>query len=301
MNAGLSGTGFAANFRTDHPAPPAVTGLAKGQFAAARIVHGRSGHGITEIPPQRAFVFSYVMNEFSETDLWIGGRPTRWEPAKPGQVHFYDLESGITANIEGGLDFVYLYLPVQMLDEFSDEHELPRINGCPVSSGAVFADPVVARVARSLLPALDQPKLANQLFVDQLAYALQSNFARQYARLVNPRATLRGGLAPWQERRVTELLQANVDGEIPVAQLARECGLSRSQFFRAFKWTTGKTPHQWLLQYRIELSKSLLSSSKLSLGDIALACGFSSLSHFSRVFSAHLGTPPGAWRTDCLI
>jgi AraC-like DNA-binding protein len=110
------------------------------------------------------------------------------------------------------------------------------------------------------------------------------------------RHSARGGLAPWQERRAKGLLDANLDGEIRLADVARACGLSFGYFAHAFKRSTGLAPHRWLLQRRVERAKDLLQRSDLPLAEIALTCGFADQSHLGRVFGRMVGTPPGAWR-----
>jgi AraC family transcriptional regulator len=107
---------------------------------------------------------------------------------------------------------------------------------------------------------------------------------------------VRGGLAPWQVRRAKEMLMARLDGEITLEELADECELSRSHFARAFRKTTGRPPHRWLVEQRIERAKDMLLKSDLPLAEIALLCGFSDQSHLSKVFAGALGAPPGEWR-----
>ena len=105
-----------------------------------------------------------------------------------------------------------------------------------------------------------------------------------------------GGLAPWQLRRVKALLNAIRENSISVRRLADECGLSPRHFTRAFSRSTGLPPHRWLLERRVEMATQLLRDPVRSLVDIGLACGFASQSHFTRVFTAHVGRSPGSWR-----
>jgi AraC family transcriptional regulator len=217
---GFAGERFARNFRTDEPKPPIVTGLGNGQFAAARIVHSGPAHGVSQIPAQDAFVLAYLMTEFPNSALWVGGRPTKWDPIRAGQIRFYNLQRGIRADIRDPLDFVYMYLPRQALNEFTDEHHLPRIDGYSINSGTAFDDPIISHLGRTLLPALERPTQANQLFIDQAAFTLQAHFAYRYARLRNRGAFYRGGLTPSQERRAKELIRAHIDGTISVERLA---------------------------------------------------------------------------------
>jgi AraC-like DNA-binding protein len=108
---------------------------------------------------------------------------------------------------------------------------------------------------------------------------------------------VRGGLAPWQERRAKEMIAANLDG-VPVKELARECRLSRAHFSRAFRRSVGVAPHRWLIEQRVVLSKEKLRDDGLSLSDVAMECGFSDQSHLTRVFRQAVGVSPGAWRRD---
>ena len=107
---------------------------------------------------------------------------------------------------------------------------------------------------------------------------------------------VRGGLAPWQERRAKEILRANLVGGVPVKELARECRLSMSHFSRAFHRSVGVAPHNWLNEHRIVLSKEKLRDERLSLTDVAFECGFCDQSHLSREFKRTVGVSPGAWR-----
>ena len=107
---------------------------------------------------------------------------------------------------------------------------------------------------------------------------------------------VRGGLAPWQERRAKELMSTHLGREISLAFVASECRLSVSHFARSFKQCTGKPPHRWLLENRVDRAKELLTDAELPLAEIALECGFSDQSHFTRVFSRTVGTSPGTWQ-----
>jgi AraC family transcriptional regulator len=105
-----------------------------------------------------------------------------------------------------------------------------------------------------------------------------------------------GKLAPWQKRRAKELLAANLAGGVTLGELASVCELSIRHFNRAFRESMGMSPHAWLVHYRVEKAKGLLTNSPRVLADIALDCGFADQSHFTRMFQRMTGISPGRRR-----
>jgi AraC-like DNA-binding protein len=147
-----------------------------------------------------------------------------------------------------------------------------------------------------MLPAFERPAEASRLFVEHVTLGVTAHAARVYGGLRPPSVAGCGGLAPRQLRRAQELIDACPSGDLSLAVLARECGLSTSHFARAFRVSTGLAPHQWLLRRRIERAREALATSDQSLADIATRCGFADQSHFTRLFTRLVGVPPGAWR-----
>lgn len=116
-----------------------------------------------------------------------------------------------------------------------------------------------------------------------------------------PRKLTRGGLAPWQVERALELLSSETSADHRVVRVADACGLSRSYFGRAFKASTGLSPHQWLLRDRVRRAAELLEVSEETISTIALHCGFADQSHMTRVFHKMTGFSPADWRRQRLF
>lgn len=104
-----------------------------------------------------------------------------------------------------------------------------------------------------------------------------------------------GGLAPRKLRLLTEHIEAHLDQQIHLRDLARLAGLSEFHLQRSFRATAGISPHRWILHRRIERAKSRIRAGRPLL-EIALDCGFDSHSHFSRAFKAATGATPGQYR-----
>jgi AraC-like DNA-binding protein len=111
-----------------------------------------------------------------------------------------------------------------------------------------------------------------------------------------PAGFARGGLPPRVLRRIREYIDGNIDQRISVELLAGLANLSICYFVRAFKQSTGITPHDYLIRQRVELTKQLLADSDMPLSEIALAAGFADQSHFSRRFRQHVGMSPRDYR-----
>src|SRR5262249_9082697 len=107
---------------------------------------------------------------------------------------------------------------------------------------------------------------------------------------------IRGGLAPGALRRACAYLEKELAGAPAVADAAAIAGLSTHHFSRAFKRSTGLSPHLWLLHRRIELAALAIGTTDLPLAEIALAVGFSSQQHLTTAFRRMTGATPGAWR-----
>lgn len=106
----------------------------------------------------------------------------------------------------------------------------------------------------------------------------------------------KAGLAAWQVRRVTAHIDVHLAGSIRNRDLAAAVKLSCGYFCQAFKESFGSPPHAYIVRRRVERAKTLLEGTDMALSQIALDCGFSDQSHFSRIFRRIAGENPWLWR-----
>jgi transcriptional regulator GlxA family with amidase domain len=101
---------------------------------------------------------------------------------------------------------------------------------------------------------------------------------------VGEQVEARGGLAPWQKRKVERYLQDNIGQSMCMNEMAKQVRLSVSHFCRAFKKSFGDTPHAYVIRLRLELARKLMLSTDEPLSQIALSCGLADQAHLSKLF-----------------
>jgi AraC family transcriptional regulator len=247
------------------------------------------------IQREDAFLVALTLRDFPNRLYWEDGRQMPVCDLRTGQVDFHDLKRDPVALLDKPYHDLFFYLPRSALGAIADEAGAPRIGDLNHKSMAID-DATIASLGMAVLPALSHPDQASQLFIDHVLLAVGVHVAQTYGGMRPRSRPVRGGLAPWQVRRAKEILSANLDGRVPLEEVARECRLSVSHFSRAFRRTTGVAPHNWLLARRVEVAKEKLHDDRLSLLDVALVCGFADQSHLTRVFNRMVGVSPGAWR-----
>jgi AraC family transcriptional regulator len=282
--------------RTEN-APAIVTrSLRRADLAITEIQCDRPIPAVSDLIKQEdAYLIGLLLRDFPRKKCWEDGRQAPVYDLRAGETSIYDLTRNPTVLLDKPHHSLVFYLPRAALDAIADEANAPRIRDLSYKPGAGVNDVIIAKLGSLLLPALRRPEQANQLFVDYVLLALGAHIAQTYGGMRTARP-VRGGLAPWQERRAKDTLRASLKGGVPLKELARECGLSVTYFSHAFRRTLGVAPHNWLIEERIVLSKEKLRDSRLSLADVATECGFSDQSHFTRHFTRAVGVSPGAWR-----
>lgn len=93
-----------------------------------------------------------------------------------------------------------------------------------------------------------------------------------------------------------KFIELNYQKDITVEDIAENCGLNRNYFGKKFKEEFGKTPQEFLMQYRMTKATELLEHSQLSIGEISCAVGYNDQFHFSRAFKNTYGISPRQWR-----
>jgi AraC family transcriptional regulator len=281
----------------DRNRPAIIKNIKSNSLAATRCrLDGPFDEKTHPLPSEDAYMVTIQVRGTNARELWLDGKSVKTEPLHAGGVVFHDLRRSPQFYFYDTLDSAHYFLSRKTLDNIADDAEAPRISDLQFTPGIGVMDQVVKELTRLILPGFDKPDRVSQLFADYISLALGSHIAQTYGGMKSVVALRRGGLAAWKERRAKELMSANLHGDFCTRDLARECSLSAGHFARAFRHSTGLSPHQWLLQCRIDKAHALLRDARLSLAEIAGACGFADQSHFTKAYTRLRGITPGAWR-----
>jgi AraC family transcriptional regulator len=273
--------------------PPSKQQIAITRLASAKGLPDQTA----SIPSEKAFVVSIHLTPACEQgcEIWVDDRYSRIATWPAGGVGIYDLEANPRTRNRGPVDWVHYHIPRSTLDVFTDDIQVGPIESLQCQHGTV--DPVLHQMTQMVLPSLGGPQSVSDLFLDYFRLLFCAHITQLYVPSHNGAIkTYRGGLAPWQQRLAVELLRENLDGQIRLADLARECRLSVSHFARSFKRSFGTSVHRYLICQRVEKAKSLLSNSAFALSEVATQSGFCDQASLSRSFKAVVGVPPNRWR-----
>jgi AraC family transcriptional regulator len=206
------------------------------------------------------------------------------------------LPSGLEhqAALEGNSEHLALYLDPLLVTKAASETQLQ--GGFAIAEKYARADKVISNVGMALLGELESEGLSGRLYAESLANVLAVHLLRNYAIASSRPVTFTGGLSAMKLRRVTDFIADNYSNDLKLNELAHVAGMSSFHFSREFKRTTGTTPHQYLIKFRVERAKALLAKNDLPLTEVGLRSGFSHQSHFTRLFRRLTGTTPHSYR-----
>jgi AraC-like DNA-binding protein len=172
-----------------------------------------------------------------------------------------------------------------------------RIHDADEKFGQVFSDPIISRLAMSLLSADDLEEAGARIYAESVADAILTRVVGRVAAGTSPgRCHGRSALLKWRQRRVADFVEANLAEPIRLQDLAEAAGLSRMHFAAQFRAATGLRPHDYVVRRRIERAQDLLRDASIPLAQVALGVGFQTQAHFTTVFRDQVHETPGRWR-----
>ncbi|MEO8158236.1 MAG: AraC family transcriptional regulator [Betaproteobacteria bacterium] len=192
------------------------------------------------------------------------------------------------------LSFTVMSLEPDYLDKVARESF--SFNPAQVRLRAVEGqrDPVINSIAGALMREVMSGDAGSRLYAESLANLLAVHLLRNYTEHPELVAAEKVSVAPRSVIQAMQYIHENYPGEVSLAAIAGAAHLSPYHLTRVFKKATGVSPHQYLVQVRVNSARSLLAAGagRRSLAEIATAVGFSDQSHLTRHFKRMLGVTP---------
>ncbi len=213
---------------------------------------------------------------------------------RPGLVTVIPAGSSSRWDIHQPLNVVQLYLPPTTLERIAGEAGMAAPG--ELLERTAHPDPITSRLLMSTADVLEGNAGLDALFRQQMTDLLATRLLAAHTGAQTTFRPVMGGLSPNVLRRAIERLRSDSDADVSLAALASDAGLSRFHFCRAFKESTGLSPHAWLRQHRLEQAMNMLRDTDASVVSVAAALGYASQTAFAAAFRKLTGETPSDWR-----
>ncbi|MGF1487247.1 MAG: helix-turn-helix domain-containing protein [Prochloraceae cyanobacterium] len=152
-------------------------------------------------------------------------------------------------------------------------------------------DPLIAQIGLALKTAIEN-NANSRLYVETMTNALAVHLLQYYSTERPILKEYKSGLSRRDLKKVVDYIEANLDLDLSLQDLANLVHISPHYFSSLFKQSTGLTPHKYVIKTRIELAKTLLLQRKTTIADIAKTVGFANQSHLNLHFKRQVGVTP---------
>ena len=173
--------------------------------------------------------------------------------------------------------------------------DLVRGGAVHLEPRSALSDPLVSQIALTIANEMEAGFL-DRILADALSTTLAVQITRRF---VEPSAIAlapSNGLSPERLRRVRDYIEAHLDDQLSLTDLAGVACLSPYHFSRSFKQAVGVGPQRYVIQRRLEHAKTLLRRTHQPLASIAQEAGFADQSHLNSIFRREMGVTPGRFR-----
>lgn len=167
----------------------------------------------------------------------------------------------------------------------------------PLRQNLASSDPDLYGVLLALKEELQSGYVHGRLYGEALTQGLLRHVHRHYGAAAPGGRACSKALSRLQLERVRDYVRHHLDEDFGLDEMASTAGVSRAHFVRLFRNSFGQSPHAFVISERVRHARDLLATSDAGLADIAVACGFSSQSHFGTLFKQETGLTPRAFRT----
>jgi AraC family transcriptional regulator len=276
------------------PADPVASSEALGWRRVGAYRFNQPPGSELRLPPVDAhFVVAHLRNP-ALVNARLNGRWTRTR-SNPGSIMIIPANHEVLWEWKGGLWELQLLLDAETLDHAAEE-----VSGRAVAlaDGIGIEDPELWDIARAAEREIAAPQPGTRLFADILSQRLALALLRRHSSAIRRPGDRPIRIARHKLQRALEFIEANLAEDVSLAAIAAAAGLSEAHFARGFKAATGRSPHRYLIERRLERARELLRGTSKRVAQIALECGFASHGHLTTVMRESCGITPRRYRVE---
>jgi AraC family transcriptional regulator len=222
---------------------------------------------------------------------WMDGQCQN-KPIVKGDVFLIPEQVRYRERWEGEIEFISLLLDSTFVEQIAqDSPHFATVELLPLFPQP---DPLIYQLGLALKTALET-EAVSLLYTETLASALVVHLLQHYSAQKITLGSYKGGLSKSALKQIVQYIHAHLEQNLSLTELAVLAQMSCHHFARLFKRSTGVSPHQYVIQCRVERAKKLILQEERSIAEIAHQLGFANQSHLSRHFKRLVGVSPKQW------
>ncbi len=219
---------------------------------------------------------------------WMDGQ-VQDKPITKGDVFIIPEQVRYRERWEGEIEFISLLLDSEFIEQIAqDSTDFATVELIPLFPKP---DPLIYQIGLALKTALETEAIT-RLYAETLASALAVHLLQHYSARKITLGSYSGGLSKPMLKQIAHYIHAHLEQDLSLTELAALAQMSCHHFARLFKRSTGVSPHQYVIQCRVERAKQLILREELTIAEIAHQLGFANQSHLSRHFKRLVGVSP---------
>ncbi|WP_193198855.1 helix-turn-helix domain-containing protein [Nostoc sp. MG11] len=229
-------------------------------------------------------------NKIALGERWLDGKLER-ERRRTGDIAVIPAGISHRCNWTTCVEFMVLAIEPALLRQVGQDFVNPdRIELIPRFMSQ--QDVLIQGIFSTLREELESDKIGGDLLIDSFKTTIAIHLLRNYCTTQPKLSSYSDGLSQAILKQVAEYIHEHLHQDLKLVELSAIAQLSPYHFLRLFKQRMGITPHQYILQRRIEKAKHLLKHTDLSIAEIAMRTGFCDQSHLTRCFKRMVGMTP---------
>lgn len=264
-----------------------------GTIAAIEAIYHPARHEPLELYRAEAALILFQLRTQLRMSFRVDDFSHRIQPFHNGTVFGLDLRRKIELDVTEPCHMLAIHVPHEALRTAA---MAAGVSAPLRQAHAGVRDSLLAHLGMTLVDALKSPSLGLPADHGRLFGAFLDRYIDTLSVSPECRQVSRRCLSSREVDALMAIVSARLTLGLTVTEAAAACGLTQITFERAFRHSTGMTPHQWLISRRIDVAMGLMVECELPLAYIAIDAGFADQSHFTHTFTRRVGASPSTWR-----